>query len=368
MPQYPELTKKLQKAKIHIMTSSVFLSSIALGVSHIISDEVDTAATNGLRIWYNPKFILNLSVPELAGLVAHECWHIAFQHAQRKEGKNHKVYNMAADHVINLMLLRDGYMLPEGGLADSKFCGKSTGEVYNVLIQDWKDEPDQQPPMMDLDAPESPAPDDKKHQDAVRDIIIRANTQSKMAGKQVGEVPGEISRKIEELVNLKMPWQGLLQRFLTSSNHIGRNYKRKNPRYKVFIPQRKGKGLGHLTFAIDTSGSVSNEELTELLSELKGIKDTFNPKIMTILDCDRVIHNVHTVEQSDDILDLKFTGGGGTSFQPVMEYVKEHPTEALVYFTDLYGSLNLDPPDIPVLWICNSTHDPAPFGETIYID
>jgi predicted metal-dependent peptidase len=69
-----------------------------------------------------------------------------------------------------------------------------------------------------------------------------------------------------------------------------------------------------------------------------------------------------------DILDLDFHGGGGTSFLPVLDYVDKHPTQALIYFTDLYGEDEMDPVDYPVLWICNSDHKPATIGETIYVD
>ena len=55
-------------------------------------------------------------------------------------------------------------------------------------------------------------------------------------------------------------------------------------------------------------------------------------------------------------------------FIPVMDYVREHPTDALIYFTDLYASLDIESPGIPVLWVCNSSHEPAPFGETVYTD
>ena len=367
MSKFPHLEKKLVKAKIELMTKSVFISTIALGVKHVISDIVPTAATNGLCNWYNPQFIEKLTVQELAGLMAHECWHIAFEHLLRRGNRNHVCYNYAGDHVINLMLIDGGFMLPPDGLLDRKYKDWSTGQVYDDLIKDWK-EPEDIKIMLDLSPPEAPDPNDKRHQDDVRDIIVRAHTQSKMAGKAAGEIPAEIGRVIEELVNPKMPWQGLLQKFLTSAKKVDYSWNRPNRRFKTFMPSMGGYGLSHLTFAIDTSGSETDEDLQELLSELQGIKDTFNPERMTIIDCDNKIHNVFDVDENTKITELQFTGGGGTSFAPVMEYVTEHPTEALIYFTDLYGNLNIDPPPMPVMWICNSDHAAAPFGDTIYID
>ena len=94
----------------------------------------------------------------------------------------------------------------------------------------------------------------------------------------------------------------------------------------------------------------------------------FNPEKMTIIDCDSQIHQIYEIDQSTDILDLKFSGGGGTSFQPVLDYVSEHPTQALIYFTDLHGETNLNTVDYPVIWVCTSEHAPSNIGETVYIN
>ena len=89
---------------------------------------------------------------------------------------------------------------------------------------------------------------------------------------------------------------------------------------------------------------------------------------MTIIDCDARIHNIYEIDAHVDILSLEFHGNGVTSFKPVLDYVSENPTQALIYFTDLYGETNLDEVDYPILWICNSDHPPANIGETIYVD
>ena len=95
------LDKKLLKAKIELMTRSVFLSTINLSIKHIITDMVATAGTDCKQIMYNPDFCKNLTIIELTGLMAHECWHIAFMHKLRQGDRNHVLWNKAADYVIN---------------------------------------------------------------------------------------------------------------------------------------------------------------------------------------------------------------------------------------------------------------------------
>ena len=367
-----DLEGKLLKAKIELMTRSAFISTIALSMQHIITDATKTADVNGAIIRYNPEFLKGQTIAQFAGLMAHECWHVAYQHLARRGSRDPIIWNCAGDYIINSMLTKAGFEIPTGGLLDKKYNPDddwSTDTVYDDLMEEHKDF-DTETLMLDLregegGGMEGPALDSK-----VTNIIVRARTQSQMSGKAAGEIPNEIERLINELLNPKLPWPVILHKFLDQRVREAYSWARKNRRYPsdTYLPSLHSYGLGHLTFAIDTSGSIEDEKLQEMLSEIKGIQEVFNPEHMTVIDCDSEIHQVHDVDQTTDILSLNFHGGGGTRFQPVLDYVAEHPTQALIYFTDLYGESDLDPVEYPILWICNSDHEPAPIGETVYVD
>ena len=367
-----DLEGKLLKAKIELMTRSAFISTIALSMQHIITDATKTADVNGAIIRYNPEFLKGQTIAQFAGLMAHECWHVAYQHLARRGSRDPIIWNCAGDYIINSMLTKAGFEIPTGGLLDKKYNPDddwSTDTVYDDLMEEHKDF-DTETLMLDLregegGSMEGPALDSK-----VTNIIVRARTQSQMSGKAAGEIPDEIERLINELLNPKLPWPVILHKFLDQRVREAYSWARKNRRYPsdTYLPSLHSYGLGHLTFAIDTSGSIEDEKLQEMLSEIKGIQEVFNPEHMTVIDCDSEIHQVHDVDQTTDILSLNFHGGGGTRFQPVLDYVAEHPTQALIYFTDLYGESDLDPVEYPILWICNSDHEPAPIGETVYVD
>ena len=368
-----DLEGKLLKAKVELMTRSAFISTIALSLRHVITDATATADVNGTTIRYNPDFLKGLTVIQFAGLMAHECWHVAFQHLARRGNRDPIIWNCAGDYIINHMLTKAGFEIPTAGLLDKKYGdGWSTDSVYDDLMKEKKDF-DTKTLMLDLREGESKGDlqDGPKLDSAVTNIIVRARTQAQMAGKQgTGEIPDEIERMIDELLNPKLPWPVILNKFLDQRVKEEYSWARRNRRYPsdTYMPSLHSYGLGHLTFAIDTSGSIDDDHLKEMLSEIKGIQQVFNPEYMTIIDCDSQIHQVHTIDQTTDIMSLKFHGGGGTMFQPVLDYVSEHPTQALIYFTDLYGESTLDSVDYPVLWICNSDHEPAPIGETVYVD
>jgi len=364
-----DLEGKLLKAKIELMTRSAFISTIALSMKHVITDQCKTADVSGTTIRYNPEFIEKQTTVQFAGLVAHECWHVAFQHLARRGNKDPLIWNCAGDYIINHMLTKAGFDIPTGGLLNKKYDEEWTTEkVYDDLIEEEK-EFDPGELMLDL---REDVGDEKeclsRHSD-VTNIIVKARTQSQMAGRSRDEIPDEILRIVDELINPKLPWQVLLQKFLDRRIKEEYSWQRRNRRYSTdYMPSLHSNGLGHLTFAIDTSGSIEDNELQEMLSEIKGIQQVFNPEQMTIIDCDSQIHQIHNVDQNTDIMKLEFAGGGGTSFQPVLDYVEEHPTQALIYFTDLFGEDDLNPVNYPILWICNSNHQPAPIGETIYVD
>jgi len=358
----------LRLAKIQLMTKSVFLSTICLRLKHSFTDEIPTAATNGLTILYNPEFFAGLSAVERTGLLAHEVWHVAFNHLTRVGTKDKRTWNIAGDYVINYMLTQSGFTIPKGGLLDAQYKDMATEEVYNLLDVDSEDNP--LPGDFDMDLLEAGSPQEQKEiNDRVTDIILQGQIQSKASGKDRGEIPNEIIRAIDELINPKLPWNQLLVRFLSNMVKDDYTWTRPNKRFfpHHYLPSQYSPTIGDIVVAIDTSGSVSDEDLIEMLTEIEDIRTTFKPESLTIIDCDSRIHNVFKIEKYDNILDLQFNGGGGTDFQPVINYCNEQQPEVLIYFTDLYADDIMEEPGYPILWICNSNHNASSVGETIYI-
>ena len=192
---------QLRHAKIDLMTKSVFLSTICLSLKHKFTEDISTAATNGLSIIYNPDFLNMLTAQERTGLLAHEVWHVAFNHLARVGSRDKMLWNKAGDYVINYMLTKAGFTIPKGGLYDPRFSDMSTEQVYEII----KDEPEDEHGGSDfeidlLDPP--PGTDPQDVADKVTDIIIK------------GLQPGTTEMKLYEI--------NLLQE--DGSNVSGLNY------------------------------------------------------------------------------------------------------------------------------------------------
>ena len=187
--------------------------------------------------------------------------------------------------------------------------------------------------------------------------------------KKRGTVPGEIEGliEIEEIVPPKFDWRGYIRRFTgVSSKVYTKKIRRKENRRFSDNPGLKIKMKQHMLLAIDTSGSVSNDELIEFMNEIHHIYKAGVD--ITIVQCDT---RINSPEKYTGEWELNLHGRGGTDFDPVIEYFNEHIKEftSLVYFTDGEASTSIKPRG-NVLWVLSersSMNDDLP-GQVIKLE
>jgi predicted metal-dependent peptidase len=138
------------------------------------------------------------------------------------------------------------------------------------------------------------------------------------------------------------------------------------------MPSASVESPGHIVFAIDTSGSMSDGELNEIVAEIRAFRETF-PSRLTIIQADAAIHSVTEYADFDGTempKSVTLQGRGGTDFCPVFEWLGKEasgPSTLLIYCTDGFGIFPDRAPEFPVIWLL-SPHslDPArfPFGSS----
>ena len=119
---------------------------------------------------------------------------------------------------------------------------------------------------------------------------------------------------------------------------------------------------------LDTSGSIGDAELATFAAEIDALKGHVRARI-TVHACDRALapDGPWTFEPWQPIvLPDRLSGGGGTDFRPVFDWLGERPArpDALVYFTDACGDFPPQPPPYPVLWLVKGNAE-VPWGERI---
>jgi predicted metal-dependent peptidase len=379
--------KILSKAKIAFLhkKNATFIATIVMSLKTTWADSISlsdgstfpvhTACTNGIDLTLNEDWFINTLNPlEQVGLLAHEAWHVALQHVlpDRTKNRNSNVWNQAADHVINNMLVDSGYRIPKGGLCDPAYRGMSTEQVYDILIKD----PSKQDPNFAPDFTTGPGVNDpvaqQAHANQVADTIVRAATQAKLAGDDsAGAIPGDVLIGLDSLLYPKLPWNVLLADFFNGLAKEDYSFSKPNRRFlpEFYLPSLYSEGMGTLACAVDTSGSVSDHDFLAFATEMDYIKETLLPEEMYVVDFDTQINSIYQITENQTIKQLQFKGRGGTDLSPVFEHFKDKPPQVLVVFSDLEcDSIDQDP-GYPVLWIRTpgSGHTPT-FGRLIEFD
>lgn len=364
---------------------NAFFATIVLNTPTHWTTSIDTAATNGIDLFINPDFFMNLSKEERMFLLVHECMHVVYEHAGRLGNRNQRLWNVAADYCINVDLVARGYVMPKGGLLDKRFKDMSSDQIYEILRDENNDEQPQyddlQPQAGSGDSEDgegegngqSQAPTPEQVAEHVKNLTTQAVQSSQMA-KEAGGVPGDIERMLDNLLNPKLPWDKILSRFLYSLAKTDYSWARPNRRFLhqgIILPSLHGESIGQIDFAIDTSGSVSQSDFNRFISEIAYVFTRFKPTGVGVYQFDHILQTTDKVASIAEFKKLKFTGGGGTDIQPVLTYFKEKSqAKALIVLTDgyFYHSADMDPKR-PVVWlIYDNPNWKPPFGTAVYFD
>lgn len=122
--------------KSKMLVKYPFFGSVVCNVDYKACNDVLTAETDGKVIYYNPKFLEELSVAEQTFVFAHEICHIVFNHILRSDGKNSHIWNVATDAVINAFLKRDGLALIEGCIDMDYAINYDAEQLYEILFKE----------------------------------------------------------------------------------------------------------------------------------------------------------------------------------------------------------------------------------------
>lgn len=375
--QNKQLEDILDKVKYNLICrpDNVFLSTIIF--SSIISwdESIKTANVSirnkNIHMKLNPNFFMSLDTKTQEAVLGHEAWHVALDHVSRLKNRNPEKFNIAGDYVINLLLHNSGYTIPDNWLFNYAYTNMSTEQIYALLTDDEVKNFNDTGIGSDIEfINENLSAQEKQLQNKIIDnVLTRAKLNAEVHNENLGYLPGELKRKLLQLSNPTLPWEVLLANFMEGLANNDYSWVKPNKRFDtVILPSMYSESIANLTIAIDTSGSIDDDILRNLLSEVKYIHEHYKPTKLTIIDCDYKINNIHEVTQDTDIQSLTFTGNGGTQFKPVFDYCNERNTKALLYFTDLYGDDDLENPDYPVLWLCYSNREPSKIGQTVYFN
>ncbi|MEO5344141.1 MAG: VWA-like domain-containing protein [Gammaproteobacteria bacterium SHHR-1] len=367
------LADRLDKAKVQLTMRHPFIASLLLRRELCVTEDVTTASIDRRgQIRVNPTFADQQTDRQLQFLLAHECMHHAFSHTLRRGARDPQLWNQAGDAVINETLIQSGIgeFIP-GGVRMPGAENLSSEEVYARLQQD----PDQAQASgrgtgIGDDLDESGEPMDAAERDEAIAEAQRELVEAVSAAKMAGSLPAGIARLVKEALVSHTPWHDILADYMQTFVNAGYSWSRPNRRFicqNIYLP---GHGrepvMGPVVMAIDTSGSVTAQDLAYYQGHVQAIVERCQPERVVVLYCDTKVQGRDEFGPDEEVTFTHMQGGGGTSFVPVFETVDAEGInpDLLVYFTDLYGAFPDAAPGYPTVWVTDNGQQ-APFGKTV---
>ena len=352
--------EKLITARIGLLLKAPFFGNLATRMKLINADAwLPTAATDGRNFYYNSAFVNNMPLKQVEFLVGHEVLHAVYDHMGRTGSRDRKIMNIAADFCVNSDLIdqRVGEKITVVPmLYDPKYKGMAMEEIYDDLMQnankidinklaqqvlDQHLEGEDEDGSGDSDGDGNGAPKlSKAERDAIRDELKEAMLQAAQA-VGAGNLPAGVKRLVKDLTEPQISWKELLEQQIQStikSDFTFARPSRKGWHMDAILPGMKPGQTIDVFVGIDTSGSITDNDLKIFLSEIKGIMESYDEYKIRVVGWDTQVHNdgVFTSENLEDIASFQPGGGGGTDPMCVWEYMKENDIEPkkLIMFTD----------------------------------
>jgi len=392
-----KIVDKLVTARVGLLLRHPFFGNLATRMKMIeASDWCQTLATDGRNFYYNTGFVNELSPKECEFGFAHEVLHNIFDHMGRREGRDPKLANIAADYAANQILKDEKIGTVPSWIKifqDDKYRGKSYEEIYAILYAGAeKIHPEDLGELLDdhLDDEDDDGGGDcedgdkpgkgkrprlsKAERQQIRDEIkeaMIAAAQSAGAGK----VPAGIQRMIKDLTEPKMDWRQLLRMNIQSIIKSDFSFNRPNRRTQhtgAILPGLMNEETIDISVGIDMSGSISDSQAKDFISEVKGIMDEYKDFKVNLWCFDMEVYNYaeFTGDTADELLSYEVKGGGGTDFVANWEFMKEQgiTPKRFIMFTDGYPCGDWGDEDYcETLFVIHGNETiVAPFGQTAY--
>jgi len=418
MTDYPDVEQKLATARTRLILDKPFLGALVLRLPMVAGDPkwCQSTFSDGKTFYYNPDYIDALDQDQTQFALSHEALHCALSHFHRRGHRIRHRWDLACDYAVNPLLINDGLKPTPDAMHLKEYEGMTAEEIYPCLEDNDNDEErdlenDSRSDDSDNDDDQSreqnkgggneqeKQKDDQSEgqgEQSDRDDSgqgglaprptgmtpqeeeeLSLQWEQRLAGAaqqalQSGKLEGDMARMVDHLLQPKLPWRMMLARYMSATAREDYSYTRPSSRRgdPAIYPSMRSHETS-IVIAIDTSGSIDQEEIQEFISEIDAIKSQVRASI-TLLTCDSQLNygcpwKFEAWETFQFDVDIR--GGGGTDFRPVFEWLDDQDMapDLLVYFTDAVGAFPNEEPRYPVNWLVKGKAT-VPFGVRIQLN
>ena len=398
-----EVFDRIVTARVGLLLRHPFFGNMATRLKIEAADDwLMTAAVDGRKLYFNTQFFNAMNNKEVEFVIAHEILHMVYDHLGRRESRDPMLYNIAADYIVNNLLVDDRIGKKPSIVdcfQDFKYRGWSSEEVYDDLYKEaeknGKDSLEKLGEMLDehldLEGDGDEDGDDgksgegkgrprysKAELDQIKDEIKEAMIQAASAAG-AGNTPAGVQRMIKDMTESKMNWRELLRQQIQStvkSDYTFARPSRKGQMSGAILPGMNFQDTIDLCICLDMSGSIGNAQAADFLGEIKGIMDEYQDYKIKLWCFDTKVYNEQdfSADGGEDLTEYEIMGGGGTDFDVNWTYMKEHDIQPkkFIMFTDGYAWDSWGDPDYcDTIFIIHSNHNrnlEGPFGITAHYE
>lgn len=417
------LETKLAAARTRLILEKPFLGSLVMHLPLKAADAqwCKTTATDARNFYFNPAYIARLTLEQTQFVLAHEAMHCALSHFARRNHRQKHRWDVACDYAVNMILDEERMLPPDNALMSASYRGLTAEEIYPLLHEDPPEETqdthlfDNSPPQGGEGEPEQQERQDGQDQEQKSDGEPNAgegNPRSSeaeegeggqasqanenqlpppppadpdkldeqwksrlaaaaQAARQAGKLSQSLMRCVDDLLAPQLPWRALLARYMMNAARDDYSFQRTSRREgAALMPRLYSQGV-NVVVALDTSGSVTREELQAFLSEIDALKAQVRADV-TLHACDDKLDPAGPWKYAlweAMVLPEQISGGGGTDFRPVFDWLQREQLnpDLLVYFTDAEGKFPECEPTFPVVWLVKGKA-PVSFGVRVQLN
>ena len=428
------LRQKIQASRGRLMASHPFFALLLMYLKFVAVPDMKKMSTNGRCIYFAPDFVDKLYDRELDYILCHQIMHIIYGHLWRPYDREGDDYHFACDILINTLLMNCGFYEDQyahlGNVyrkvpsKDNSPAEMTPEEIYEDLPYSLYvfEERTRSKFLIDSDAWWNEKADDGSRGEIILDLpeldgMLReskketgvcsaeegdseetdggsggsegelkqqwqgraASAAGSLAAMQDGykgfdAVPDFVKRMINKMKEPTIDWKKILDNFV-QERICDYSFVPPDHRFSdtdFFLPDFNEKDFvsKEVLFMVDTSGSVEDEDLAIVYSEIRGAIEQFAGKLtgkLGFFDAD--VTPPLPFENVGDLMNIIPYGGGGTDFTVIFDYIRNNYKDELpaciVIFTDGDGPYpsQVEAMGIPVLWILNNFEFTPPWGK-----
>lgn len=361
----------MEKARAYLIEHEEFYANLLYRMRIEWSERIPTAGISlrdQLHMIVNPKFWAGLSLKRKIGLLKHEMDHIVHGHILRGEvmGIDPKHMNLAADLAINE---HNQYFKGwEMGLYVDKI-----NEKENMKMEKHREMEYYAKQLVDNNIVQYETIDSHEEWDASdlseeqKQEVMRQTLESAKQATSSGNVPQQVLETLNGFGTPKVPWKKVLRQFVQRAQSV--KYKntrnRRNRRTGLKDPGKRQEHKLNIACCVDTSGSVSLEELNTFSVELQSLLR--QGVSLTIIEYDWDVQRAYPLKKNHK---WDFKGRGGTNHGEALKHEECSSADCVFVFTDGDAAPVPETYHKPVLWVISGKTDvkPAKFGKVMKIE